>query len=388
MSFSQYKDRVDRSDGWGGFYIGYVEYVNDPLQLGRVKVRIPAIWGYKRDTSTEQLPWAQVAQSFGSGHGFGSKVIPPAGSKVIIIFEAGNKNYPIVMGTIDSIPSDPSPLTRDSAQKLPVGPISMSPSPDKPVPSYQGTEGPEEFLQQVNHRPERVVPFKSMKGTTLDIEERDEVEHFNILDRSGQGIFMDSPIRANPSDNEIYPINLYNFAQRGLRTSKDGDPIPIESTVTDGAEISIIDIGGQSITLKTKKSSNGIKIISKQGDYDADSREIIAGNKENFGKSTVVLDMSSGNGLFCIEVLEQGKVKSKLLIDGSTGTINIEATSLLKINAENIILNGDVSIAGNLNINKTLICSENGIFSGEVISTEDNGKNPIAITNKNYSSEF
>jgi len=387
MGFSQYKDRIDDPGNWNGFYIGYVEYINDPMQLGRVRVRIPALWGYVKEVATDQLPWAQVVQSFGGGHGFGSRVVPPVGSKVIVIFEAGNREWPLVIGTVDSVPSEYSPLLRDSSKKLPEGPISMSPSPDKPAPSPPGTEGPDEFLQQVNYRPERMVPFKSMKGTTLDVEERDEVEHFNIIDRSGQGIFMDSPIREG-SSGDTYPTNTFNYAQRGLRTAKDGDPLPIESTITDGAEVSIVDIGGQSITLKTKKNSNGIKIISKQGDYDSDSREVVAGNKENLGKATVILDMSSGNSLFSIEVIENGKIKSKLLIDGNTGTVNIEATSLLKINAENIILNGDVSVSGNLNINKTLICSENGIFSGEVISTEENGKFPISQFNKTFSSEF
>lgn len=382
-----YEERVSKGV-YTGFFIGYIEYINDPMHLGRVKVRIPAVSSYAKNTSTEQLPWAYVVQTFGGGHDFGSKVIPPVGSKAIIIFENGNKLFPLVMGVIDSVPSEYTPLGRDSAKELPTGEISMSASPTEPIPSYPGTEGPAEFLQQVNYRPERIVPFKSMKGATLDIEERDEVEHFNVVDRSGQGIFMDSPIRAKASDNEIYPVNTNNFAQRGMRTSKDGDPLPIESTITDGAEVAIIDIGGQSITLKTKKNSNGIKIISKQGDYDTDSREVISGNKETLGKASVILDMSSGNKQFSLEIIEDGKIKSKLLIDGNTGSISIEASALLKINAENIILDGDVSISGNLNINKTLLCSEHGIFSGEVLSTEENGKYPLATSNTNYSAEF
>lgn len=60
-------------------HIGTVEDHKDPLGLGRLKVRIPEIYG---DIPTEHLPWSNPSASFGGGKGYGVFMIPIPGSKV------------------------------------------------------------------------------------------------------------------------------------------------------------------------------------------------------------------------------------------------------------------------------------------------------------------
>ena len=347
-----------------GIYRAYIEYINDPMQLGRVKVRVPSLHGYPKDVPTESLPWAYVITSFGGGHDYGSKVTPPVGSTCFVSFEGGNKNIPIVIGTWEGTPNINTLMLRNPEQNLPEGEISMSPSPKEPWTPVEGSDPPKEYLQQVDNRPERYVPFKSVKGAVLDIEDRDEVEHTRLLDRTGQGLFISGGVKARKTGTE--PANLNNEAQRGLKTALDGTALPIESTINEEGSIALIDIGSQSISLVSKKDANKISIISKQGELVGSFVE--NGNKEVPGKSNVNVELNSGNKTFTIEIQDSGITKTKISIDGETGTIEIDSPSLLRIKSDRTIIDGDLNITGSLSVNKTISCNEDGLFIGTLIS--------------------
>jgi hypothetical protein len=359
-----------------GAYRGYVEYINDPMQVGRVKVRVPAIHGLPAQVPTEGLPWAYVTAPFGGGHDFGSKMIPPVGTTVFVMFEMGSKEFPIVIGTWDGTPSKPALMGRNFAKTLPKGKISMSPTAEQPWIAPPGADSPKEFLLQANNAPERYVPFKSPKGAVIDIEDRDEVEHTNIVDRAGQGLFMDSPVKATVPDGAVYPGNLSNQAQRGLRTSAQGDALPLESTIVNESSVVLVDLGGQSITLHTKDNANSILLSSKQGLV---KEPTVGGNKETPGVSNAILELSSGHKLINLEITSNGASIAKLAIDGTLGVVTISSPLMTKINSENIILDGDVSISGNLTVDKTISSFENGLFIGEVVSSRDTGKGSIPL---------
>jgi hypothetical protein len=70
-----------------GKYSGEVVEVDDPDQLGRIKVSVPSIY------PTETAVWARPC--FPSGHFF----VPPIGAKVWVEFEAGDVSYPLWVGT-------------------------------------------------------------------------------------------------------------------------------------------------------------------------------------------------------------------------------------------------------------------------------------------------
>lgn len=76
-----------------GIYRGEVVDNNDPLKLGRVKVRV---FPFFRGASVNAIPWAVPAFPLIRGAGnYGSFVVPKVGSKVWVFFENQDYNMPV-----------------------------------------------------------------------------------------------------------------------------------------------------------------------------------------------------------------------------------------------------------------------------------------------------
>lgn len=92
-------------DKFYGCYTGLVEWNQDPLQLNRIKARVPIVHGTKEDTLIVDLPWCYVVSSQGGGvYDKGNYNAPDIGAAVIIIFEDGEPDYPVCLGTYYSMP--------------------------------------------------------------------------------------------------------------------------------------------------------------------------------------------------------------------------------------------------------------------------------------------
>lgn len=97
------------------FYTGIVEARNDPLKLGRVRVRVFGVHSEIRsDVPTESLPWANVlrpstsASISGIGHS-GTQFVE--GTMVYVFFSDGeSKQMPVVIGSIPGVPLFKSPF--------------------------------------------------------------------------------------------------------------------------------------------------------------------------------------------------------------------------------------------------------------------------------------
>jgi uncharacterized protein involved in type VI secretion and phage assembly len=74
-----------------GKYRGKLENNVDPLQLGRVQVSVPAVYGDGR------LNWAMPCVPY-AGPQVGFFAIPPNGANVWVEFEMGDPDYPIWTG--------------------------------------------------------------------------------------------------------------------------------------------------------------------------------------------------------------------------------------------------------------------------------------------------
>ena len=74
-----------------GLVVGEVTSVNDPNQMGRVKVRFPGL-----DQSQESA-WGRVL-SLGGGNNRGAVVIPEVGDEVLVGFEHGDPRQPVILG--------------------------------------------------------------------------------------------------------------------------------------------------------------------------------------------------------------------------------------------------------------------------------------------------
>lgn len=74
-----------------GKYRGTVANNLDPMQMGRIQVSVPAVFG------EGSLSWAMPCVPY-AGSGVGFFAIPPNGANVWVEFEAGNPDYPIWSG--------------------------------------------------------------------------------------------------------------------------------------------------------------------------------------------------------------------------------------------------------------------------------------------------
>src|SRR5207248_8782882 len=76
-----------------GVEVGIVSNVQDPQQLGRIKVQIPRL------PTGPESGWVRVAQpAAGAGRGF--YWLPHVNDEVLIAFERGDPNHPYVLGSL------------------------------------------------------------------------------------------------------------------------------------------------------------------------------------------------------------------------------------------------------------------------------------------------
>jgi len=93
------------------WFIGVVEDRDDPLKLGRVRVRIYNVHSEKKSlVNTTELPWAGVLNSINSSSLDKIGISPTGmqvGSTVIGFFMDGNDgNNPMIMGTLAGVPGN------------------------------------------------------------------------------------------------------------------------------------------------------------------------------------------------------------------------------------------------------------------------------------------
>lgn len=93
-----------------GKYRGKVTDNTDPLNIGRVKAKVPAV------LDTEETGWALPVFPYGGTSEQGSFFIPDKDANVWIEFEAGDLSYPIWTGTFFS--SGDVPESAQPAQKV------------------------------------------------------------------------------------------------------------------------------------------------------------------------------------------------------------------------------------------------------------------------------
>lgn len=175
--FDNLLKEIDEVD-YTAFYRGYVVNNKDPEGLGRVRIRIPQIYGSDGSNSNHfvpsyAIPWAYPA-CMPLGNDSGSYLIPNVGDIVYVTFEGGNKNMPIYFGGV---------LTKRRADKF-VGSNGIN---NNQV--YKTHE--QDKNTDIVHGTERVI-YKSLKGATILVDDYDGNEYIKIIDQSGQSIIMEN----------------------------------------------------------------------------------------------------------------------------------------------------------------------------------------------------
>ena len=107
-----------------GKYRGVVTDNRDPLMLGRIRARVPDVYG------EEESGWAMPSMPY-AGNGVGLFLIPPVNASVWFEFEHGDPDYPIWTGCFwaqGELPATPAtPETK--VLKTDVGTITLNDLP-------------------------------------------------------------------------------------------------------------------------------------------------------------------------------------------------------------------------------------------------------------------
>lgn len=162
---------------YNAFYRGIVVDTHDPQDLGRVRIRIPSMHGMPGRSSSflydDELPWATPAIFLGAANDMGTFIVPEKGTRVIVSFELNDPNHPIYFG---GIPTK----------------IGYKKTINDTTGVFNGEEQDvlnDDRLSDIKTGSERVI-YKSLKGATIVLDDRDGKEYIKIIDQAGQQIIM------------------------------------------------------------------------------------------------------------------------------------------------------------------------------------------------------
>ena len=198
-----------------GVYKGRVEYNQDPLNLGRLKIRIPFIHGEYNDTPLDKIAWAWPAfppESF---------KIPEVGDYVWVMFEGGDPHHPVYFGQWYPIHRDPELYGYAKGRRDPENKEDeWYPRDDRVYSSPKGYEKvgptypPEVHLAADQDIARERVVVRTPKGANVYISDQDDHEIVEILDRSGQGLRLTAP------KDEPRPGDSSRFLESAFETDR------------------------------------------------------------------------------------------------------------------------------------------------------------------------
>lgn len=97
-------DKERNSTKFNGFYRGIVVDNKDPLESGRIKIRVYPMFENVEDTA---LPWAILADpQFGGTSNVGGINVPVIGSHVFCFFENADHRFPVYFASAPAIEND------------------------------------------------------------------------------------------------------------------------------------------------------------------------------------------------------------------------------------------------------------------------------------------
>lgn len=235
---------------YNAFYRAYVIDNNDVNNLGRVKIRIPAIHKFEPTNpgyvSNDALPWASPA-NFNAGHDSGSYLVPNIGDMVFVTFEYDSPNLPIYFGGI---------ITKSGENEKYIASTNIN-------NNKKYLHNDNDLIKDIKHGTERVI-YKSLKGATIIIDDYDGEELLKIIDQAGQTITM-----------ENYGNSL------GRREDNLG--------LSDKSKITITNNIGDKITLK-----NGKTYIQSKSLIIESSELDMPGLNRDFSREAAIADEING----------------------------------------------------------------------------------------------
>jgi len=171
-------------DGFLRWFIGTVEDINDPLKLGRAKVRIPAL---QDGIYTENLIWARPISPVQSASYYGIGISPNGllnGSQVFGFFLTGTEgNIPMIIGSISKHNNNDPNLSDVNALAREVNDI------PKTQIDYESSANPGVTFKEPNPTYAAKYPYnhvmRTISGHTVEFDDTPGANRIHIYHSSG-----------------------------------------------------------------------------------------------------------------------------------------------------------------------------------------------------------
>lgn len=187
------------------WFLGVVEDRNDPLHLGRVRVRIHNHHTDKKSfIKTDSLPWATIMNSPNSaslGQVGSSPTGIAVGSTVIGFFiDGADKNQPVIMGTLAGIPGNDNNKHDVPAEARGINTINKDQTGPEPSSAYR------------SKYPYNKVT-KTEGGHVIEVDDTPDAERIHVYHKSGSYVEIDPSGRVVvKSVGDMYQVVSGNYA--------------------------------------------------------------------------------------------------------------------------------------------------------------------------------
>lgn len=181
MAFNtdKYTGSLQDQSNLGGIYRARVEDNVDPLFIGRVRVRVPLLHRMESNGGTPKnlLPWASVCSNNGAGYNYGSFIVPEIGEYVYVMFEDGDKEKPVVIGSV---------FGTDSTMVKKYG-------SEETTGVWEGVVGANEVpIESQRSHPSHKMLYKSRQGSMIYVDTDDKTNSLAMEDMNGQKVKLSS----------------------------------------------------------------------------------------------------------------------------------------------------------------------------------------------------
>lgn len=261
-------EQVANEENRTGFYRAIVVNNYDQMNLGRVRIRIPSFHGTNSAqsfyVSDDRLPYAYPASMNGAGNLSGQYIVPLAGSLVWASFETGTDNFVYFGGVYTTSPTGNRYIYFDRSTNS--GEAKQITENDIPG----------------DYDPNRYVIYRSPKGASIIIDDRDRMELVQISDSHGNkvtlgpngvSIVSETPLSANfPYTTMCYVdadkadvVSTYELDPNDIYADEE---LTVKATPQTGSVISYVKDGvcwGSGIVSKVTLKKE--VIVNNNGNY-------------------------------------------------------------------------------------------------------------------------
>lgn len=212
---------------------GTVVLNNDPMGIGRIKVRVYSVHGTRNEIPDDQLDWA-YPKFWNASYNSGTFIVPEVGNTVWVEFENGNPSQPVYSGGCYGI------------GKNEVGYVGNTDD----IKRYQRAKIKEVPIEceTLNKR----MLYKSPKGSKIFIDDSNGKESIRVVDAVGQVVGLSCPMDTEFSKNNGHLDNS-DMTQRDFEGWGD-----FEYPLTKDAAIVIKSLTGSKLLIKTDKNGDSI----------------------------------------------------------------------------------------------------------------------------------